>query len=134
MPQNEHIERHRRLYGRRLDHEERTRKKAARESHRVAEMAQSLRGLRAKRFAQKRRNEKIQMKKAIKQHEERNVKTAADKEVNDSVPAYLLDRNMPNSAKALSSAIKNKRADKAARYAVYVADPSGAVWCRMVSS
>ena len=31
MPQNEHIELHRKRYGRRFDHEERTRKKEARE-------------------------------------------------------------------------------------------------------
>ena len=31
MPQNEHIELHRKRHGRRLDHEERTRKKEARE-------------------------------------------------------------------------------------------------------
>jgi len=118
MPQNEHIERFRRLYGRRLDHEERTRKRAAREGHDLAEKAQNLRGIRAKRFAEKRHQQKIQMKKAIKAHEERNVKTTAEKESAGPIPTYLLDRNIPNNAKALSSAIKNKRADKAARYSV----------------
>ena len=112
------MERFRRLYGRRLDHEERQRKRAAREGHETAEKAQNLRGIRAKLFAKKRNQEKIQMKKAIRAKEERSVKTTTDKEPMDAIPSYLLDRNVPNTAKALSSAIKNKRADKAARYSV----------------
>ncbi|TPX08767.1 uncharacterized protein E0L32_009707 [Thyridium curvatum] len=118
MPQNEYMDRWRRLHGRRLDHAERQRKRAAREGHDVAEKAQNLRGLKAKMFAEKRHKEKIQMKKAIKAHEERNVKTANDKEPANPVPAYLLDRNTPNTAKALSTSIKNKRTEKAARFAV----------------
>ncbi len=59
------------------------------------------------------------MRKAIKQHEERNVKGApAEKEPSDPIPAYLLDRANPTTAKALSSQIKNKRAEKAARFSV----------------
>ncbi|ROW00405.1 hypothetical protein VMCG_07314 [Cytospora schulzeri] len=119
MPQNEYMERHTKLHGRRLDHEERARKKAAREGHDASEKAQNLRGLRAKMHAEKRHKEKIQMRKQIKAHEERNVKSAApDKEPANPVPAYLLDRNNPTSAKALSSSIKNKRSEKAARFAV----------------
>lgn len=102
-----------------LDHEERARKKAAREGHDASEKAQNLRGLRAKMYAEKRHKEKIQMRKQIKAHEERNVKSAApDQDPANPVPAYLLDRSNPTSAKALSSAIKNKRAEKAARFAV----------------
>lgn len=67
---------------------------------------------------EKRRKEKIQMKKQIKAHEERNIKTADDNDPTTPMPAYLLDRNNPTSAKALSTAIKNKRADKAARFSV----------------
>lgn len=86
----------------RLDHEERTRKRAARaEGHEKSAKAQNLRGLKAKLFAQERRKEKIRMKKAIKAHEERNVKgAAADKEPTNPVPAYLLDRATPNASKA----------------------------------
>lgn len=59
------------------------------------------------------------MRKTIKQHEERNVKGApAEKEPTEAIPAYLLDRANPTTAKALSSQIKNKRAEKAARFAV----------------
>lgn len=70
-------------------------------------------------YAEKRHKEKIQLRKQIKAHEERNVKAAAsDADPANPVPAYLLDRKSPTSAKALSSAIKNKRAEKAARFAV----------------
>ena len=112
------MERHTKLHGRRLDHEERTRKRAAREGHDASEKAQNLRGLRAKMYAEKRHKEKIQMKKQIRAHEERNVKSDGDATPSDPVPAYLLDRSNPSQAKALSSSIKNKRADKAARFSV----------------
>lgn len=100
------------------DHEERQRKREARQGHKASEDAQNLRGLRAKLHQQQRRKEKIQMKKQIKAHEERNVKSAAEQDPKTPLPNYLLDRSNPTSAKALSSAIKNKRADKAARFAV----------------
>ncbi|RKU41165.1 Ribosome bioproteinsis protein [Coniochaeta pulveracea] len=119
MPQNEYIERAIKQHGRRLDHEERTRKKAAREGHKASENAQNLRGLRAKLYAKKRHHEKIQLRKQIKAHEERNVKgAAAEKDPANPVPAYLLDRSQATSAKALSTQIKNKRAEKAAKFAV----------------
>lgn len=95
-------ERAQKLHGKRLDTEERARKKAAREGHKQSENAQNLRGLRAKLFAKERHAQKIQMRKAIKQHEERNVKGAPEeKDPSNPVPAYLLDRSNPTSAKAL---------------------------------
>ena len=48
MPQNEHIELHRKRHGRRLDYEERKRKKEAREPRVRAQTAKKLRGLKAK--------------------------------------------------------------------------------------
>jgi ribosome biogenesis protein NSA2 len=69
-------------------------------------------------YQKKRHAEKIQMKKQIKAHEERDVKSAAPKETKDALPEYLLDRSNATNAKALSSAIKNKRAEKAAKFAV----------------
>lgn len=67
----------------------------------------------------KRRAEKIQMKKTLKAHEERNVKTASTSaEPDTALPAYLLDREGERDAKALSTAVKERRKDKAARYAV----------------
>jgi hypothetical protein len=103
----------------RLDHEERARKRRARESHKQSQSAQKFTGLRAKLYQKKRHAEKIQMKKQIRAHEERTVKSAAPSEPSSTpLPQYLLDRTQPTSAKALSSAIKNKRNEKAARFSV----------------
>jgi ribosome biogenesis protein NSA2 len=125
MPQNEYMERWRKLHGRRLDTEERLRKKTAREGHKASKDAQNLRGLKAKLHAKKRHHEKIQMKKQIKAHEERNVKTADEKEPSTPMPSYLLDRTNPSTAKALSSAIKNKRSEKAAKFSVPIPQSRG---------
>lgn len=119
MPQNEYIERFQKQHGKRFDHEERTRKKAAREAHHASEKSQNLRGFRAKMYQQQRHKEKIQMKKQIKQQEEKNVKgnePAAPSQT--PLPSYLLDRSNETNAKALSSAIKNKRQEKAAKFSV----------------
>lgn len=119
MPQNEYMERFTKQHGRRLDHEERTRKRAAREAHHASDKAQNLTGLRAKLYQQKRHKEKIQMKKAIKQQEEKNVKSSEPAQPSTTpLPGYLLDRSNTTNAKALSSAIKNKRAEKAAKFSV----------------
>ncbi|KAL8707139.1 MAG: hypothetical protein Q9225_007819, partial [Loekoesia sp. 1 TL-2023] len=121
MPQNEYIERWQKQHGKRLDHEERVRKRLARSSHKASESARSFTGLRAKLYAKKRHAEKIQMKKQIKAHEERNVKSSSAPAEPSStpLPQYLLDRNQTtNNAKALSSQIKNKRAEKAAKFSV----------------
>lgn len=103
----------------RLDHEERMRKRIARESHKQPESAQKLTGLRAKLYQKKRHAEKIQMKKQIRVHEQRNVKYSALTEASTiPLPQYLLDRSHSTGAKALSTAIKNKRAEKAAKFSV----------------
>lgn len=59
------------------------------------------------------------MKKTIKAHEERNVK-AKDAEImpEGALPTYLLDREGQNDAKALSSAVKQKRKEKAGKFSV----------------
>lgn len=68
MPQNEHIELHQKRYGRRLDYEERKRKRAAREVHERSDKAKKTKGLKAKLLNKERRAEKIQMKKTIKMY------------------------------------------------------------------
>ena len=55
------MERHFKLHGKRLDHDERLRKRNAREGHNASKKAQNYRGLRAKLYAEKRRKEKIQV-------------------------------------------------------------------------
>jgi len=113
------MERFTALHGKRLDHDERVRKRTAREGHDLSEKAQNLRGLRAKLHQKKRHSEKIQMKKAIKAQEEKDVKGAAPSEPSSTpLPNYLLDRSESNQAKALSSAIKNRRKEQVAKFAV----------------
>lgn len=118
MPQNEYMERHRKLYGRRLDYEERKRKKEAREPRERAKKAQKLRGIKAKLFNKERRNEKIQMKKKIKAHEEKKVKKQEERVEDGAIPTYLLDRGNQSSAKVLSNMIKQKRKEKAGKWDV----------------
>jgi len=119
MPQNEHIELHRKRHGYRLDYHERLRKKTAREAHKKSKTAQTLRGLKAKIYNKKRHNEKIQMKKTIKAHEEKlNKKQEKPKESEHAVPAYLLDRNVETNGKVLSNMIKQKRKEKAGKWDV----------------
>jgi len=119
MPQNEHIELWRKRYGRRFDHEERERKKEARAPKRLAYQAQKLLGIKAKLFNEKRRKEKIQMKKAIKAHQEKLAKKKDDKVVPaGKIPQYLLDREGEQSGKVLSNMIKQKRKEKAGKWTV----------------
>lgn len=60
----------------------------------------------------------MQLKKTLKAHDERNVKQADSSVPEGALPTYLLDREGQKDAKALSSAIKQKRKDKAAKFAV----------------
>lgn len=82
-------------------------------------MAQTLHGHKAKMMHARRYAEKVAMKKTIKAHEERDVKTKdASALPEGALPTYLLDREGQNDAKALSSAIKQKRKEKAGKFAV----------------
>jgi len=112
---------HQKRFGRRLDHEERTRKKAARLVHTRAAFATKVRGLRAKLFNKQRYAEKATMKKTINMHEERDNKHKnADTVQKGAVPTYLLDRENVSRAKVLSNTVKQKRKEKAGKYAVPV--------------
>lgn len=119
MPQNEHIELHQKRYGFRLDYHERKRKKESRMAHENAAKARKLRGIKAKLHNKKRHSEKVQMKKTIKMHEERDTKQKKTEEVPEgAVPAYLLDREGQSRAKVLSNMIKQKRKEKAGKWDV----------------
>ncbi|CAH8635773.1 unnamed protein product [Heterobilharzia americana] len=119
MPQNEHIELHRKRHGYRLDYFERKRKKEAREPHERSHKAKKLRGLKAKIANRERFKEKVQMKKTLRMHElkGRNQKVS-DTGLSGEVPAYLLDRSEQISAKVLSNTVKQKRAEKAGKWEV----------------
>lgn len=119
MPQNEHIEQAIKRHGRRFDHEERTRKRQAREVHRSAEFAQSTHGLKAKQLNAKRYSEKAAMKKTIAMHEEKSSKHKnKDKVEEGAIPAFLMDREDVSRAKVLSNTIKQKRKEKAGKWNV----------------
>jgi ribosome biogenesis protein NSA2 len=120
MAQGDYIELHQKRHGKRLDHEERQRKKEARSGHKQSAIAKRVRGLKAKQYNKKRYAEKAEMRKTIKQHQERlnKHKTADAPADKDAVPAYLLDREGMSHAKVLSNSIKQKRKEKAGKWAV----------------
>ena len=74
MPQHEHMERHRKLHGRRMDADERERKKESRLVHKRSEFAQKVHGIRAKIYQKRRFKEKATMRKTIAMHNERTNK------------------------------------------------------------
>ena len=95
------------------------RKREAREVHDRSEVAKKTKGLKAKILNKERRNEKIQMKKTIQMHEEKKTKKKEAKPVPDgAVPAYLMDREGQSRAKSLNNMIKQKRKEKAGKWAV----------------
>lgn len=118
MPQNDHIELHRKRHGRRLDYEERLRKKQARAVHERSQKAKKLRGHKAKLYHKKRYSEKVEMRKLLKQHEEKEQKGTVDTPDKGAVPAYLLDRQQQTSGTVLSNMVKQKRKEKANKYQV----------------
>uniref|UniRef100_A0A6G3MF24 Ribosome biogenesis protein NSA2 homolog (Trinotate prediction) n=1 Tax=Henneguya salminicola TaxID=69463 RepID=A0A6G3MF24_HENSL len=119
MPQNEHIELSVKRKGVRWDKEEKERKKGARTAKKISKKSQTLKGIKAKFFNKKRRVEKINIKKTIKAHEQKTIKTR-EKEIDTStaLPAYLLDRDNTNKSKVLSNMIKQKRKEKAGKWSV----------------
>jgi len=119
MPQNEHIERHIKRYGRRLDHDERKRKREAREAHTRSKIAKKAHGLKAKMLNKQRYKEKATMKKTIAMHEQSTTKhKEKDAEPSGAVPAFLMDREGVSRAKVLSNTVKQKRKEKAGKWAV----------------
>ncbi|KAH7637123.1 Ribosome biogenesis protein [Dermatophagoides farinae] len=119
MPQNEHIELFNKRYGRRLDHEERKRKKDARRVREISSKAKKLRGIKAKIYNRQRFTEKVQMKKTMKKHEEKeSKKREAPADDGTALPHYLLERENQTRAKVLSNMIKQKRKDKAGKWEV----------------
>jgi ribosome biogenesis protein NSA2 len=119
MPQHEHMERHRKRHGVRMDAMERERKREARKAHKLSEFAQKAFGLRAKMFNAKRFKEKATLRKTLSLHQEGSNKHANDDKVTDgAVPAYLLDREEVSRAKILSNTVKQKRKEKAGKWSV----------------
>ena len=117
MPQNQYIKKSIKKYGKRLDNDELLRKKEARMAHVTAKKARKLRGIKAKIFNKQRYKEKVEMKKTIKAHEEKQGEVKAQK-TQGALPTYLLDREETNRSKILSNTIKQKRKEKAGKWSV----------------
>ncbi|KAJ1699384.1 hypothetical protein LUZ61_003592 [Rhynchospora tenuis] len=119
MAQGDYIQLHEKRYGKRLDHDERQRKRKAREVKKRSRVAQQALGLKGKRIAKQNYREKVQMKKTIAMHEESSTRRKVDDNVHDgAMPAYLLDRDPTTRAKVLSNTIKQKRKEKAGKWDV----------------
>lgn len=118
MPQNEHIELHRKRHGFQLNRLEKARKKEGRAAHDRSKKAKKLIGLKAKLYNKERRKEKIEMKKKILMHEKRNTKQKGEEAAEGAVPHYLLDRETQQRAKVLSNMVKQKRKEKAGKWDV----------------
>ena len=91
--QNDYMDEFRRRHGRRMDYEERKRKRTAREAHRASSDTQKIFGHKAKLLHAKRHAEKVQMRKTLKAYDERDIKQKDDGVVPEgALPTYLLDR------------------------------------------
>lgn len=125
MPQNEYIEESIKKDGRRLDYSDRKRKREARAPHEHAAAAKETMGFKAKILNRQNRVEKIEIRKKVKAHQEKISKSKTNvsgKVPQGALPSYLLDRaasgSTENRAKVLSNMVKEKRKDKAGKWAV----------------
>ena len=101
-----------------MDHEERSRKREARSAHVEAKRARTLRGIKAKLNSQKRYRDKVEMKKKIKAHEEKDAAVKDEAKSDGAIPTYLKERDEVNRTKILSNMIKQKRKEKAGKWKV----------------
>lgn len=124
MPQNEYVEDSIKKYGRPLDYAIKKAKREARLDKLLHKKATTLTGMKAKIFQKKRLAEKVQLKKNVKISEAKNVKLQCDTQ-SEALPAFLLDRGLNEQAKELSSKVKQKRKEKAAKYNVPIAKVEG---------
>lgn len=86
--------------------------------HKVSKQSKKLRGIKAKIQNQKRYKEKVEMKKTLKMHEEKDAEVKVQKDNEAALPTYLLDREETNRSKILSNTIKQKRKEKAGKWNV----------------
>lgn len=124
MPQNDYVEEAIKLYGKPLNYEVKKAKKEARKSKLIAKQVTTLTGIKAKLFKKKLQAEKIQLKKKVKLTEAKTTKVQAEI-CTEAIPAFLIDRGINNESRELSSKIKEKRKEKAAKYTVPIAKVEG---------
>lgn len=124
MPQNDYVEEAIKKYGRPLNYEVRKAKKEARQEKIIAKKVTTLTGIKAKLFKKKLLAEKIQLKKNMKIKEAKKIEVETEN-TSEALPAFLLDRNTNEQAKEISSKIKQKRKENAAKYTVPIAKVEG---------
>ncbi|KAH0571627.1 Ribosomal protein S8 [Spironucleus salmonicida] len=118
MAQGDYIKLHQKRHGKRLDHDEKMRKKEARMPHIISKKATHLIGLRQKLFSEERRKEKIELKKKIRQNNEKSVNNTTKNNNTVPKPAFLLDRETENRAKILSNTVKQKKKQRSAQWSL----------------
>lgn len=119
MPQNDFIELHQKRFGKRLDEEERSEKKKAREKTIISRLAKNLRGIKAKIFSNDRRKQKAEMKKTVNTFDESKVADKAAKKLgNEPIPFYLMDEEVTRTSDVLSNSLKQKRKQRAGKWDV----------------
>ncbi|CAD50831.1 ribosomal protein S8e, putative [Plasmodium reichenowi] len=116
MPQNDYIELHRKRYGYRFDHFEKERKKEARKVHKDSLKAKKLRGIKAKIYNKKKYTEKVNLKKTLKSHELKDIKSTETLKDDNGLPSYLLDRQQTKHTQILTNLIKQKRKSKCGKW------------------
>ncbi|KAI5150086.1 ribosome biogenesis protein NSA2 [Enteropsectra breve] len=124
MSQNDHVEQSLKIYGRAIDYEIKEAKKAVRSAKLKASKSQILTGMKAKLHHKKLYAEKVQLKKQQKVKAACRVEKPQDKDTS-ALPIYLQDREIHEHGKELSSKLKQKRQEKAAKYTVPVAKVEG---------
>lgn len=87
----------------------------------IAKKSKKLRGIKAKIFHKERYKEKVNIKKAIKAHQEKDATSKTKNKKDVPVPAFLMERETTNSNKILSNMVKQKRKEKAGKWAVPIA-------------
>lgn len=124
MPQNEYVEEAIKKYGRPLDYEIKKAKKVARMEKMIHKNVTTLTGIKAKLYKKKLQAEKVQLKKNIKLKEMKKTRVEVEAGT-EALPAFLLDRSTNEQGRELSSKIKQKRQEKAAKYTVPIAKVEG---------
>ncbi|OIR59156.1 MAG: ribosome biogenesis protein NSA2 [Amphiamblys sp. WSBS2006] len=123
MPQNEYIEDAIKKNGKRQNYEVKKRKKEARAKKLVCKKARTLIGIKAKMFSEKRRKEKIQLRKReLHQTKRKEAEVVSGDGV---LPSYLLDRREKSTAAVLSNTLKEKRKEKGGKWDVPVSKIKG---------
>lgn len=124
MPQNDYVEEAIKIYGRPLNYHTKKAKKEARKEKFITKQVTTLTGIKAKLFKKKLQAEKIELKKKIKLTEAKKTKVQVESRT-EAIPAFLLDRGINDQARDLTSKIKEKRKEKAAKYSVPIAKVEG---------